>query len=140
MIDFYMQNVEVYRSKLGKKLDNSLLYVANIKGKVEALWFLYDINNLKENTDKVKIDVKEICVVTDNTTYAYKSIPVNLSFIEDLGPYPLLELNEQRIYIGVVEELYERYNEEDMYKLLKMSDFPYMLPVYKAVEGYLNQN
>ena len=77
-----MQNVEVYRSKLGKKLDNSLLYVANIKGKVEALWFLYDINNLKENTDKVKIDVKEICVVTDYKTYAYKSIPVNLSFID----------------------------------------------------------
>lgn len=140
MIDFYMQNVEVYRSKLGKKLDNSLLYVANIKGKIEALWFLYDINNLKENTDKVKIDVKEICVVTDYKTYAYKSIPVKLSFIDDLGSFPLLELNEQRIYIGVVEELYENYNEEDMYKLLKMSDFPYMLPVYKAVEDYLNQN
>lgn len=140
MIDFYMQNVEVYKSKLGKKVDNSLLYVANIKGKIEVLWFLYDINNLKDNTDKVKIDVKEICVVTDNTTYAYKSIPVNLSFIEDLGPYPLLELNQSEIYIGIVEELYERYNEEDMYMLLRKSDFPYMLPVYKAVEDYLNQN
>ena len=135
-----MQNVEVYRSKLGKKLDNSLLYVANIKGKIEVLWFLYDINNLKENTEKVKIDVKEICVVENNETYAYKSIPVNMSFIEDLGPYPLLELNQSEIYIGIVEELYARYNEEDMYMLLRKSDFPYMLPVYKAVEDYLNQN
>lgn len=140
MIDFYMQNVEVYKSKLGKKVDNSLLYVANIKGKIEVLWFLYDINNLKDNTDKVKIDVKEICVVDNNETYSYTSIPVNMSFIEDLGPYPLLELNQSEIYIGIVEELYERYNEEDMYMLLRKSDFPYMLPVYKAVEDYLNQN
>lgn len=140
MIDFYMQNVEVYRSKLGKKLDTSLLYVAKIKGEVVPLWFLYDINNLKENNEKVKIDVKEICIVTDNNTYSYKSVPVNLSFIDDLGPMPFLELNEAKVYIGVVEELYERYNEKDMYELLRKSDFAYMLPVYKAVEDYLNEN
>lgn len=112
-------------------LRKSLLFLANVKGKVMPVSFLYDSDVYGE--DEFIVHIYRISKYVSQIDVEYEDVNIELIVPDSDFKHFLMAFD----YISALEDLMSCYSDAEMMSLLRRADYDSSLPLYDAVLKYL---